>query len=82
MTLVNCTRRRSLTLKSSVIDSAEQFNSDSAEEERKLICAKYKHADFLSDELQKVTARWPRHVGFEEAWFHVPPRKSDGLAHL
>ncbi|CEJ61955.1 hypothetical protein PMG11_10471 [Penicillium brasilianum] len=65
-----------------IIDSAEQFNQESVEQEREMICAKYKHANWMSNEIQRVTARWPRHVGFEQAWFHVPARKSNGLAHL
>ncbi|KAJ5455992.1 uncharacterized protein N7458_004256 [Penicillium daleae] len=65
-----------------VIDSAEQFNRESAEQESEMICAKYKHASLMSTEIQRVTARWPRHVGFEQAWFHVPSRKLNQAAHL
>lgn len=79
---VPCTRHCSLTFKSPGIDSAEQFNRETADQEREIVCAKCKHACFMSAEIQRVTARWPRHVGFAEAWFHVPPGKSNGLAHL
>lgn len=62
-----------------VIDSAEQFNAESAEQETEMICAKYEYPRIMSPEIQRVTARWPRHVGFEEAWFHVPARKPRNL---
>ncbi|KAJ5630159.1 hypothetical protein N7528_003816 [Penicillium herquei] len=55
---------------------AEQFNLESADRETEMICVKYGYPRIMSPEIQRVTARWPRHVGFEEAWFHVPARKS------
>ncbi|KAJ6005221.1 hypothetical protein N7451_003165 [Penicillium sp. IBT 35674x] len=65
-----------------VIDSAEQFNLESVEQETEMICAKYEYPRLMSTEIQRVTARWPRHVGFEESWFHVPARKPRISAHL
>ncbi|KAJ5934084.1 hypothetical protein N7466_003631 [Penicillium verhagenii] len=58
-----------------VMDSAERFNLESADQETEMICAKYGYPRILPTEIQRVTARWPRHVGFEESWFHVPARK-------
>ncbi|KAJ5921641.1 hypothetical protein N7454_009115, partial [Penicillium verhagenii] len=58
-----------------VLDSAERFNLESADQETEMICAKYGYPRILPTEIQRVTARWPRHVGFEESWFHVPARK-------
>lgn len=65
-----------------VLDSAEQFNNETADHETELICAKYGYPRIMSPEIQRVTARWPRHVGFEEAWFHVPARTTRGPAQL
>lgn len=65
-----------------VIDSAEQFNLESIEQETEMICARYGYPRVMSNEIQRVTARWPRHVGFEESWFHVPPRPSKTSSHL
>lgn len=64
------------------MDSAEQFNRDTGTRETDMIRATYQHVRTLSEEIQRVTARWPRHVGFEQAWFHVPDRKPVGLANL
>lgn len=64
------------------MDSAEQFNRHTGTWETDMIRATYQHVRTLSVEIQRVTARWPRHVGFEQAWFHVPDRKSVGLANL
>ncbi|KAJ5787879.1 hypothetical protein N7457_002869 [Penicillium paradoxum] len=44
--------------------------------ESAMICERYEYPRIMSIEIQRVTARWPRHVGFDEAWFHVPDRKS------
>ncbi|KAF3401580.1 Oxidoreductase AflY [Penicillium rolfsii] len=74
--------REFLKIAHMIIDSAEQFNQDSADREREIICKKYSYAREMSIEIQRVTARWPRHVGFEQSWFHVPPRKSSGSSHL
>jgi hypothetical protein len=82
LSLVSMHRSLLLTLYPLVIDSAEQFNQDSADREREIICKKYSHAGEMSIEIQRVTARWPRHVGFEQSWFHVPSRKSNGSSHL
>ncbi|KAJ5278585.1 hypothetical protein N7478_003957 [Penicillium angulare] len=65
-----------------VMDSAEQFNRESANLETEMICNKYEYPRILSPEIQRVTARWPRHVGFEEAWFHVPARNFKTLSQL
>lgn len=82
LSLVSYTSHLLLTLYPLVIDSAEQFNQVSADREREIICKKYSHAGEMSVEIQRVTARWPRHVGFEQSWFHVPSRKSNGSSHL
>lgn len=58
------------------MDSGEQFNRESAVKETEMICAAYEYPRLMSVEIQRVTARWPRHVGFDEAWFHVPDRKA------
>ncbi|KAJ5636877.1 uncharacterized protein N7484_010190 [Penicillium longicatenatum] len=71
-----------LNLSHMVIDSAEQFNLESADQETEMICAKYEYPRMMSTEIQRVTARWPRHVGFEESWFHVPARKLKTVAHI
>lgn len=37
------------------MDSAEQFNQVSADQEREIICKKYSHAGEMSIEIQRVT---------------------------
>ncbi|KAJ5807952.1 hypothetical protein N7474_009221 [Penicillium riverlandense] len=76
------TDREFLTLAHMAMDSAEQFNRHTGTRETDMIRERYQHVRTLSMEIQRVTARWPRHVGFEQAWFHVPDRKSVGLSHL
>ncbi|KAJ5718844.1 uncharacterized protein N7483_009926 [Penicillium malachiteum] len=71
------TEEQFLQIAHMVIDSAEKFNLESADRETEMICVKYGYPRIMSPEIQRVTARWPRHVGFEEAWFHVPARKSN-----
>lgn len=70
-----CLSSMMLKTKILVIDSAEDFNQNSANSEVAMICAKYRYPRLMSHEIQRVTARWPRHVGFAESWFHVPARK-------
>ncbi|KAJ5688521.1 hypothetical protein N7462_002913 [Penicillium macrosclerotiorum] len=71
-----------LTIAHMILDSAEQFNRESVARETEMICAQYEYPRLMSPEIQRVTARWPRNVGFEQAWFHVPSRKGKSLAQL
>ncbi|KAJ6101833.1 hypothetical protein N7486_004260 [Penicillium sp. IBT 16267x] len=53
-----------------------------ANQDTEMICAKYGYPRMMSTEIQRVTARWPRHVGFEESWFYLPVRKIKSSVHL
>ncbi|KAJ5296197.1 hypothetical protein N7508_011018 [Penicillium antarcticum] len=72
------TTEQFLTLARTIIDSTKQFNQESAAQQT-MICKRYAYPRMVSVKIQPMTAPWPQHVGFSEAWFHVPNRMKSQL---
>lgn len=57
-----------------VIDSVENFDK-SADHEVHEVRKVSLYPRITEPEVQLVIARWPRYVGFEQGWHHVPDRR-------
>lgn len=57
------------------MDSAEKFQTESVEQEVDHVSENSIMAQILPRDIMRVVARWPRHVGYDEAWYHVPGRE-------
>ncbi|KAL4893208.1 hypothetical protein BDV59DRAFT_33405 [Aspergillus ambiguus] len=66
-----------LTLAHMVIDSSEKFQDEATlRQEVEMVNEKSLLSKILPYGIQQVVARWPRGVGFDEAWYHVADRKT------
>ncbi|KAG2413445.1 hypothetical protein HFD88_002634 [Aspergillus terreus] len=69
-----------LTLAHMVIDSSEKFQDEQTlKHEVEMVNEKSLLSKILPYGIQQVVARWPRGVGFDEAWYHVADRKSGAV---
>lgn len=59
------------------MDSSEKFQDEQTlKQEVEMVNEKSLLSKILPYGIQQVVARWPRGVGFDEAWYHVADRKS------
>ncbi|KAL6812672.1 hypothetical protein V8C40DRAFT_277780 [Trichoderma camerunense] len=63
-----------LTIAHMIIDSVENFDK-SADHEVHEVRKVSLYPRITEPEVQLVIARWPRYVGFEQGWHHVPDRR-------
>ena len=57
------------------MDGAEKFQTESVEQEVDQVNEHSIMGQILPRDIMRVVARWPRHVGYDEAWYHVPERE-------
>lgn len=57
------------------MDGAEKFQTESVEQEVDQVNENSIMGQILPRDIMRVVARWPRNVGYDEAWYHVPERE-------
>ncbi|PLN81049.1 hypothetical protein BDW42DRAFT_201013 [Aspergillus taichungensis] len=70
--------REFLVIAHMAMDGAEKFQSESVEQEVDQVNETSIMGQILPRDIMRVVARWPRHVGYDEAWYHVPGREGLG----